>query len=50
MTFKTINETRMHNAIENLENGKAAGPDKIQTTIIKDVGDLITKPLKMIFN
>ena len=50
MTFKTINETYMHNAIKNLKNGKAAGPDKIPTTIIKDVGDIITKPLTMIFN
>ena len=50
MTFKTINETYMHNAIKNLKNGKAAGPDKIPITIIKDVGDIITKPLTMIFN
>ena len=50
MTFKTINETYMHNAIKNLKNGKAAGPDKIPTTIIKDVGGLITKQLTMSFN
>ena len=37
MTFKTINEAHMHNAIKNLKNGKTAGPDKIPTTIIKDV-------------
>jgi len=49
MTLKTINDTYMHNAVKNLKNGKAAGPDKIPTTIIKDVWDLITKPLKMIF-
>ena len=50
MTFKTINETHMHNAIKNLENGKTTGPDKIPTTIIKDVRDVLTKPLTMIFN
>ena len=50
MTFKTINETYMHNVIKNLKNGKAVGPDKIPTSIIKDVGDIITKPLTMIFN
>ena len=50
MTFKTINETYMHNAIKNLKNEKAVGRDKIPTTIIKDVGDIITKPLTMIFN
>ena len=48
MTFKTINETHMHNAIKNLKNGKAAGPDEIPTTIIKDIGDINTKPLTMI--
>ena len=46
MTFKTINETRMHNAIKNLKNGNAAGPDTIPTTIIKDVGGIVTKPLQ----
>ena len=50
MTFKTINGTHMHNAIRKLKSGKAACPDKIPATIIKDVGDLITKPLTMIFN
>ena len=50
MTFKTINETHMHNAIKNLKNEKAAGPEKIPTTIIRDIGDIITKPLTMIFN
>ena len=48
MTFKPINETYMHNAITNLKNGKAAGPDKIPTTLIKDVGDITKKPLTMI--
>ena len=50
LIFKTINETHMRNAIKNLKNGKAAGPDKIPTTIITDVGDLIIKPLTMIFD
>ena len=50
MTIKTINETHMHNAIKNLKNGKAAGPDKISIPIIKVVGDIITKPLTMMFN
>ena len=50
MTFKTVSETYLPNAIKNLKNGKAAGPDKIPTTIIKNVEDIITKPLTMIFN
>ena len=49
MTFKTTNESHMHNAIKNLKNGKEAGPDKIPTTIIKDVGEIIKKPLTRIF-
>ena len=40
----------MHNAIKSLKNGKAASPEKIPKTIIKDVGDFITEPLTMIFN
>ena len=40
----------MLNAIKYLKNRKAVGPDKIPTIIIKDVGDIITKPLTMIFN
>ena len=50
MSFKTINETHVRSTIKNLKNGKAAGPDKIPTTNITDVGDLITKPQTMIFN
>ena len=51
VAFKTINETYIYiyNAIRKLKNGKAAGPVKILATIFKDVGDLITKPLKTIF-
>ena len=40
----------MGNAIRKLKNGKASSPDRVPTTIIKDVGDFITKPLTMIFN
>ena len=50
MTFNTINETCMHNAIKNLKNVKAEGPDKNPRTIFKDVGDIITKPLTMSIN
>ena len=50
MAFKTIDETYTDNVIRKLKNGKASGPDKVLTTIIKDVGDLIAKPLTMIFN
>ena len=49
MALKTISETDMYNASRKLKNGKAAVPDKIPATIIKDARDLITKPLEMIF-
>ena len=50
MTFKTVESSFISNAIEQLKNGKAAGPDEVPTTIVKDVGDLVSKPLSMIFN
>ena len=48
MTFKTVSETYMHNAIKKLKNGKTAGADKIPTTFSKNIEDIITKPLTMI--
>ena len=38
------------NSIKQLQNGKAPGPDKIPTMPIKDAGEVICKPLAMIFN
>ena len=40
MKPKTVESSFMLNAIKQLKNGKAAGPDKLPTTIVKDVGDL----------
>ena len=50
MKFKTVVSSFILNAINQLKNGKAAGPDKVPTAIVKDVGDLVSKPLSMIFN
>ena len=36
--------------IQNLKQGKSAGPDNIPTVILKDAADCICKPLTMIFN
>ena len=41
VAFKTIDETYMDNAIRKLKNGKASGPVRVPTTIIKDVGILL---------
>ena len=40
----------VHKAIQKLKNGKAPGPDKIPIMLIKDVIDLASQPLTMIFN
>ena len=50
MKFKIIDSSFILNAIKQLKNGKAAGPDRVPTKIVKDVGDLVSKPLSMVFN
>ena len=50
MMFAPIDETYVLNAIKQLNNGKAPGPDKISTMLIKDAADFIWKPLTVIFN
>ena len=50
MTFLPIDETYLLNAIKQLKSGKALGPDKISTTLIKDAADFIWKPLAIVFN
>ena len=52
MIFKTFDQSYILDAINQLKNGKASGPDKVSLsiTIVKDVKDLIAKPLKIIFD
>ena len=50
MKFKIIDSSFILNAIKQLKNGKAAGPVRVPTKIVKDVGDLVSKPLSMVFN
>ncbi len=50
MRLTTVNDHYVPNAIKQLKNGKAPGPDKIPTILIKDAADLISRPLTMIFN
>ena len=50
MKFKIIDSSFILNAIKQLKNGKAAGPDKVPTKIVKDVCDLVSRPLLMIIN
>ena len=50
MMFVPADETYVLNAIKQLKNGKAPGPDKISTKLIKDAADFIWKPQTMVFN
>ena len=43
------NET-MLKAMKQLKNGKAAGPDKIPTTLDKDAAEVISQSLKALCN
>ena len=48
--FKQVNERTVLKYIQNLKQGKSAGPDKIPTAILKDAAEFLCKPLTMIFN
>ena len=45
-----IDNTYVLNAISKLKDGKAPGPDRVSTRLIKDYGDSTWKPLTMIYN
>ena len=48
--FKYVNERTVVKYIQNLKQGKSAGPDNIPTVILKDAADFICKPLTITFN
>ena len=48
--FKLIDDAYVLNAIYKLKNGKAPGPDRVSTRLVKDSGDFIWKPLTLIYN
>ena len=50
MKFRTVTSMHILNEINKLGVGKAAGPDNIPTTVVKDVGGIVAKPLAMKFN
>ena len=50
MKFKTVSSMRIVNEVKKLRIRKAAGPDNIPITVVRDVGDIAAKPLTMIFN
>ena len=50
MRLTQVDDNYVPKAIKQLKNGKAPGPDKIPTMLIKEAEDLICKPLTMFFN
>ena len=50
MQFKTVSSMHIVSEIKKLRIGKAARPDNIPIAVVRDVGDLVAKPLAMIFN
>ena len=48
--FKPVNPSQVLNALKNLKNGKATGPDKIPVTLVKDASEFISLPLTLIYN
>ena len=49
MLFKPVDNKYVLNAINQLKNGKASGPDKITVTLVKDASEFIAHPLMLIF-
>ena len=50
MKFTPVSDIFILNSIKQLKNGKAPGPEKIPTLLIKDAGEVICKQLAMIVN
>ena len=50
MRLAPVDDNYVPKAIMQPKNGKAPGPDKIPTMLIKDAMDLICKPLTIVFN
>ena len=50
MLFKPVDKKYVMNAINQLKNGKASGPDKITITLVKDASEFIAHPLMLIYN
>ena len=50
MTFNTTNMKYVLDAIGQLKNGKASGPDKVTIKLVKDTVKFIANPIMCIFN
>ena len=50
MMFRTVDKTYVLDAINQLRNGKASGPDNVSVTLVKDAKKFIAHPLMLIYN
>ena len=50
MLFKTVEKAYVMNAINQLKNETASGPDKVTVTLAKDASEFIAHPLMLIYN
>ena len=50
MMFRTVDKTYVLDAINQLKNGKASGPDNVSVTLVKDAKEFIANPLMLIYN
>ena len=50
LSYKPVTSSQVLKCLKQLKNGKACGPDKIPTTLVKDAVNLISYPLTLIYN
>ena len=50
LILKPVTNSQVLKGLKQLTNGKACGPDKIPTTLVKDAANFISYPLTLIYN
>ena len=50
LILKPVTNSKVLKGLKQLKNGKACGPDKIPTTLVKDAANFISYPLTLIYN
>ena len=49
LILKPVTNSQVLKGLKELKNGKACGPDKIPTTLVKDAANFISYPLTLIY-